>query len=194
MHETSNSEVFCAETWPFLSMPRQVSDDLLKVCEHNYFGPPRRTGGSHVVFKTPWAGDPRVNIQNGNGQDNASQVRQVLDTISTSEAAIARARLFPGFCDEPNCFMTDTYTVGRDQWAEGFVTIPMASTNSARSQRQPLFGQPENPRRVWCPVRGHVTGRSGTGRQRCGSRRRRVCRRGGARRRYGVTSSRRSHA
>ena len=32
-------------------------DDLHKVCEH-YFGSPRRTGGSHAVFKTPWPGDP----------------------------------------------------------------------------------------------------------------------------------------
>jgi len=42
-------------------------DDLAKVCEH-YFGPPRTTGGSHAVFKTPWPGDPRVNIQNDHGQ------------------------------------------------------------------------------------------------------------------------------
>lgn len=66
--------------------PRNVRyDDLLKVCEH-YFGPPRRTGGSHAVFKTPWPGDPRVNIQNGNGQAKAYQVRQVLAAIDKKEA------------------------------------------------------------------------------------------------------------
>ncbi len=66
--------------------PRNVRyDNLFKVCEH-YFGPPRRTGGSHAVFKTPWPGDPRVNIQNGNGQAKAYQVRQVLAAIDKKEA------------------------------------------------------------------------------------------------------------
>ena len=33
--------------------PKNVRyEDLNKVCEH-YFGPPRTTGGSHAVFKTP---------------------------------------------------------------------------------------------------------------------------------------------
>ena len=34
--------------------------------------------GSLVVFKTPWPGDPRVNIQNDKGKARAYQVRQVL--------------------------------------------------------------------------------------------------------------------
>lgn len=37
-------------------------EDLEKVCEH-YFGKPRTTGGSHKVYKTPWQGDPRINLQ-----------------------------------------------------------------------------------------------------------------------------------
>lgn len=52
--------------------------DLKKVCEA-YFGKPRQDGGSHVVFKTPWPGDPRVNIQNAKGKPY--QVRQVLQAI-----------------------------------------------------------------------------------------------------------------
>ncbi len=59
-------------------------DDLAKVCQ-NYFGPPRNTGGSHAVFKTPWSGDPRVNIQNDHGQAKAYQVRQVLAAIDKKE-------------------------------------------------------------------------------------------------------------
>ena len=55
------------------------------LCEH-YFGPPRRTGGSHAVFKTPRPGDPRVNIQNSNGQAKPYQVRQVLAAIDKKEA------------------------------------------------------------------------------------------------------------
>ena len=59
--------------------------DLRKVCEH-YFGPPRRSGGSHLVFRTPWRGDPRVNIQSDRGQAKAYQVRQVLTAIDQLEA------------------------------------------------------------------------------------------------------------
>ena len=51
--------------------------DLKKVCTH-YFGAGRQSGTSHAVFKTPWAGDPRVNIQNDKGRAKAYQVRQVL--------------------------------------------------------------------------------------------------------------------
>lgn len=54
--------------------------DLFKICVA-YFGEPRQSGGSHAVFKTPWPGDPRVNIQNANGKAKHYQVRQVLDAI-----------------------------------------------------------------------------------------------------------------
>ena len=40
--------------------------ELMKVCVH-YFGEPRQRGSSHAVFKTPWPGDPRVNIQSEKG-------------------------------------------------------------------------------------------------------------------------------
>ena len=59
--------------------------DLAKVCD-SYFGPPRRSGGSHWVYRTPWAGDPRVNIQNDRGRAKAYQVRQVLRAIDRLEA------------------------------------------------------------------------------------------------------------
>jgi hypothetical protein len=62
--------------------------DLLKLCiEH--FGAPRQRGTSHAVFKTPWLGDPRVNIQEDKGRAKAYQVRQVLaaiDKLRTLEA------------------------------------------------------------------------------------------------------------
>lgn len=59
-------------------------DDLHKVCEH-YVGQPRTTVGSHAVFKTPWPGDPRVNIQNDKGRAKPYQVRQVLKAIDKKE-------------------------------------------------------------------------------------------------------------
>lgn len=58
--------------------------DLCKVCEF-YLGQPRQSGASHVVFKTPWQGDPRVNIQNHKGKAKAYQVRQVLKAIERLE-------------------------------------------------------------------------------------------------------------
>ncbi len=55
--------------------------DLTKVCEH-YLGEPRQQGTSHQVYKTPWIGDPRINIQRDKGGKAKSyQVRQVLQAI-----------------------------------------------------------------------------------------------------------------
>ena len=71
--------------------PRNVRfDDLAKVCEH-HFGPPRTSGGSHLVFKTPWPGDPRVNIQNDKGMAKAYQVRQVMSRSRGRRLAHERA-------------------------------------------------------------------------------------------------------
>ncbi|MBI3525928.1 MAG: toxin HicA [Betaproteobacteria bacterium] len=58
--------------------------DLKKVCE-GYFGKPRQIGTSHAIFKTPWAGDPRINIQDQKGMAKAYQVRQVLLAIDKLE-------------------------------------------------------------------------------------------------------------
>ena len=58
--------------------PTQIRySDLHKVCV-TFFGEPRQSGSSHAVFKTPWPGDPRVNIQNDKGKAKPYQVRQVL--------------------------------------------------------------------------------------------------------------------
>ena len=59
--------------------------DLVKVCNH-YFGEPRQQGSSHCVYKTPWAGDPRVNIQNKNGKAKPYQINQILSAIEKLEA------------------------------------------------------------------------------------------------------------
>ena len=59
-------------------------NDLSKVCEH-FFGEPRQSGSSHRVYKTPWQGDPRVNIQNSKGKAKPYQVRQVLQAIERLE-------------------------------------------------------------------------------------------------------------
>ncbi|WP_244857495.1 toxin HicA [Agromyces archimandritae] len=58
--------------------------DLAKVCDH-YFGEPRQQGTSHRVYRMPWRGDPRVNIQNDHGSAKPYQVRQVLAAIDKLE-------------------------------------------------------------------------------------------------------------
>lgn len=60
--------------------------ELARICEH-YFGPPRQRGTSHLVFRTPWPGDPRVNIQNARGKAKPYQVRQVIKAIAKLEGA-----------------------------------------------------------------------------------------------------------
>jgi len=59
--------------------------DLEKVCVH-YFGEARNQGSSHFIYKTPWQGDPRINIQKGqSGKAKAYQVKQVLLAIKKLE-------------------------------------------------------------------------------------------------------------
>jgi len=61
--------------------PKNVRfSDLCRVCD-TFFGTARRRGGSHRVYKTPWIGDPRVNIQSSKGTAKAYQVRQVLRAV-----------------------------------------------------------------------------------------------------------------
>jgi hypothetical protein len=54
--------------------------DLCKVCEE-FFGPPRQGGTSHLIFRRPWAGDPRINIQRAGDKAKPYQVRQVLKAL-----------------------------------------------------------------------------------------------------------------
>jgi len=56
--------------------------DLSKVCIY-YFGQARQKDGSHHVYKMPWQGDPRINIQNNKAR--AYQVKQVLLAIDNLE-------------------------------------------------------------------------------------------------------------
>lgn len=58
--------------------------ELCKVCD-KYFGTARQSGTSHRIYKTPWLGDPRVNVQNSKGKAKAYQVKQVLQAIEKLE-------------------------------------------------------------------------------------------------------------
>jgi hypothetical protein len=59
-------------------------NDLYKICDF-YFGKARQKSSSHRIYKTPWQGDPRVNIQNNKGKAKAYQVKQVLKAIERLE-------------------------------------------------------------------------------------------------------------
>ncbi len=69
----------------FRNNPKDVKfAELCKMCDF-YFGKPRQTGTSHRIYKTPWQGDPRVNIQNHKGKAKSYQVKQVLKAIERLE-------------------------------------------------------------------------------------------------------------
>jgi len=53
---------------------------LLGICEQ-FFGN-YRVSGSHHIFKTPWQGDPRINLQKGKDKNaKPYQVQQVLGAL-----------------------------------------------------------------------------------------------------------------
>jgi len=58
--------------------------DLCKICDY-YFGEARQKGSSHRIYKTPWQGDPRVNIQEKDGKGKDYQVKQVIKAIKRLE-------------------------------------------------------------------------------------------------------------
>ena len=61
--------------------PKGISfADLCKVCDH-FFGEPKQTASSHRIYKTPWRGDPRINIQNNKSMAKYYQVNRVLLAI-----------------------------------------------------------------------------------------------------------------
>ena len=61
---------------------------LLTICEE-FYGKPR-VKGSHHIFKTPWPGDPRINLQEGGGGGKAKpyQVRQVIQALKRSKGGV----------------------------------------------------------------------------------------------------------
>ena len=58
--------------------------DLCKICD-NFFGKARQSGSSHRIYRTPWKGDPRVNIQNSKGKAKTYQAKQVLKALERLE-------------------------------------------------------------------------------------------------------------
>jgi hypothetical protein len=68
-----------------LSNPANVLfADLAEICRR-YFGEPR-IRGSHFIFRTPWVGDPRINLQKDGKMAKPYQVREVKKAIEKLEA------------------------------------------------------------------------------------------------------------
>lgn len=57
---------------------------LLALCKR-FFGAARRHG-SHHVFKMPWPGDPRINLQEDGSEAKPYQVQQVLRALKKLQA------------------------------------------------------------------------------------------------------------
>ena len=55
-------------------------NELVKICDY-FFGTARRKATSHLVYKMPWRGDPKVNIQNDKGMAKEYQVRQAIKAL-----------------------------------------------------------------------------------------------------------------
>ena len=58
-------------------------DDLVAICKR-HFGEPR-IRGSHLIFTTPWMGDPRINLQKDGNMAKPYQVRDVIKAIKKLE-------------------------------------------------------------------------------------------------------------
>jgi hypothetical protein len=103
------------------------------------------SAGCVRFFRTPWQVDVTLvwHIRHANNVDGAPTLHRdevgevpydeeyddlkiigIFSSESQALAAVDRARLRPGFRDEPNCFAQDVYTLDEDRWVEGFVTIP----------------------------------------------------------------------
>jgi hypothetical protein len=53
--------------------------DLLHICIKNFGNP--RINGSHHIFKTPWQGDPRINMQKDGNMAKPYQVKMVFSAL-----------------------------------------------------------------------------------------------------------------
>lgn len=63
-----------------IDSPTNVRFDDLVDLYRQYFGEPR-IRGSHHIFKTPWQGDPRLNLQKDGPKAKPYQVKQVQKAI-----------------------------------------------------------------------------------------------------------------
>ena len=63
-------------------------------------------------------GDPLCDEQAGDDV----KLLGVYPSETAARSRIESARKLPGFSDEPDCFQTTQYTVGKDEWVHGYIT------------------------------------------------------------------------
>ena len=59
-------------------------DDLFNICK-KYFPDYRSPGSSHFIFKMPWPGDPRINLQRDNKNKKMAKSYQVRQVVAALE-------------------------------------------------------------------------------------------------------------
>ncbi len=64
---------------------------------------------------------PTVCIDAQDGDD--AKLLGVYSTLEKAEERVRRARLLPGFVEEPDCFVVEEHTLDEDEWTEGFVRV-----------------------------------------------------------------------
>lgn len=57
------------------------------------------------------------------GEDEDVKLIGVYSTTEAAQAAVARLSRQPGFRDSTTGFHVDRYTIDKDEWTEGFVTV-----------------------------------------------------------------------
>ena len=55
--------------------------------------------------------------------DESAKLIGVYSSEEKARAAQKRAANLPGFCDFPDAFEIDNYTLDRDNWTSGYVTV-----------------------------------------------------------------------
>ncbi|MFI9152366.1 hypothetical protein [Streptomyces sp. NPDC053367] len=66
----------------------------------------------------------------------------IYSSEAVAEERARRARLLPGFADEPDCFQIEEYDLDEDHWTEGFVRVPVQASGG-----RPCGGGPFTPPR-----------------------------------------------
>jgi hypothetical protein len=47
----------------------------------------------------------------------------IYSSVDLAEAAVERARLLPGFVEQPDAFVVERYDVDKDHWPRGFIRL-----------------------------------------------------------------------
>ncbi len=58
------------------------------------------------------------------GGEDDEKLLGVYSSSELAEAARSRAAKLPGFCDAPEGFEICAYDLDKDEWPEGYVTVP----------------------------------------------------------------------